>query len=167
MYLRLLDEAIADLSEEKQEQPTEVYLELEYSGFIPDSYIADPTEKMEVYKMIASITEEEGMERVYAELEDRFGPLPEEVSSLLALAEIRILCRKLYISSLKERNGLAQVEFTKVSKISADKVVRLIKESGGNVTIDPHKPNILLIKSSSVGLKEKSEFLRERLSYLL
>ena len=130
MYIKLLDEAIRDLSEDGEEEPPpEVYLELDYSGFIPDSYIQESTEKMEIYKRIASITTEEELNRVHGELEDRFGPLPDEVSSLLSLAELRILSGKLFISSIKERKGTLEVEFAKVSKISADKVVRLDRKS--------------------------------------
>ncbi|MEW5814540.1 MAG: transcription-repair coupling factor [Spirochaetota bacterium] len=167
LYIRLLEEAIAELSEEKEEKPPEVYLELEYSGFIPDTYISDQTEKMEVYKKIAAITTEEELDRVFSELQDRFGPLPVEVLSLLSLAEIRILCGKLFISSLKERKGTLEVEFGKVSIISVDKLLNLIKNSGGKVQLDPHRPHVLIMKTDLIGLSEKSEFIRDRLSALL
>ena len=129
MYMRLLDQAIAVLSDEEPEDRPDVYLELEYSGFIPDSYIAEPVEKMEVYKKIASITAEEELEGVFAEVQDRFGPLPDAVQSLLALAEIRILCRKLRIGSLRERGGEVEVEFSRVADISVDKAVRLAAQA--------------------------------------
>jgi transcription-repair coupling factor (superfamily II helicase) len=168
MYIKLLDEAIRDLSEDGEEEtPPEVYLELDYSGFIPDSYIEESTEKMEIYKRIASITTEEELSRVHGELEDRFGPLPDEVSSLLSLAELRIISGKLFISSIKERKGTLEVAFAKVSKISADKAVRLIEQSGGTVSLDPNRPNILTIKSDVIGLSEKSEFIRDKLSTLV
>jgi transcription-repair coupling factor (superfamily II helicase) len=53
---------------------------------------------MEVYKKIASIQTRDELERVYAELIDRFGPLPDEAQSLLALAEIRIICKKIAVA---------------------------------------------------------------------
>ena len=167
MYLRILDDAIAELRPDEQEKSPEVYLELEYSGYIPDSYIAEPMEKMEVYKKIASVTTQEELDQVHLELQDRFGPLPEQVQSLLSLAEIRIICRRLSIASLRERQGSAEIEFSKVSLISAEKVVQLIREGAGNVKLSPSKPNVLMLKTGKVGLAEKSEFLRERLSMLL
>lgn len=168
MYLRLLDEAVAEMSDtgEKEEAP-EVYLELDYSGYIPDEYIRDPAEKMEIYKMIASIETDYDLERVYGELTDRFGPMPEEVQSLLSIAELRVICRKLLIKSLKERRGRVHVEFGKVSVISVDRVLRLIKESGGSVRLDPQNPNVLMMSTEAIGLKEKSEFIREKLQSLL
>ncbi|MFP4113705.1 MAG: transcription-repair coupling factor [Spirochaetales bacterium] len=167
MYLRLLDEAIRRLDEDAEEQEEEVYLELEYSGFIPDGYVSEPAEKMEVYKRVASITTDQELENVAGELQDRFGPLPDEVHSLLSLAEIRVLCRKLHIASLKERKGTLEVEFGKVAKISADRVVTLIQSSGGKVKLDPRRPAVLVMDTEGIGLKEKSEFIRGRLSTLV
>jgi len=170
MYLRLLDEAIDELKVEEQAekvQPPEVYLELQYSGYIPDSYVPEAMEKMELYKRIASVTGYEELEALEREVADRFGPPTEDVRSLFAIAEIRILCRRLFISSLKERDGRATVEFSKLSQISVDRVMTLIRESGGSVSLDPKQPNCLIIKTGQVGLKEKSEFISERLSRLL
>lgn len=167
MYMRLLDEAVAELDGAREEGPGEVYLELDYTGYIPDEYISDPSEKMEVYKKISSVQTEEELAAVQGEVEDRFGPLPDEVLSLLSLAEIRTICKRLWIQSLKERKGTVTVEFSKVSIISVDKVLRLISESGGNVRLDPHRPQVLVMDTGVVGLKEKSEFIRERLSMLL
>jgi transcription-repair coupling factor (superfamily II helicase) len=170
MYLRLLDEAIDELKVEKEAekvQPPEVYLELQYSGYIPDSYVPEAMEKMELYKRIASVTVYEELEALEREVADRFGPLPEDVRSLFAIAEIRIICRRLFISSLKERDGQATVEFSKLSQISVDRVMILIRESGGSVSLDSKQPNCLIIRTGQVGLKEKSEFISERLSRLL
>ncbi|MDR1144364.1 MAG: transcription-repair coupling factor, partial [Spirochaetaceae bacterium] len=111
LYIRLLDEAVRKLENENYEAETEPLLELEYSGFIPDPYIDSPQEKMEVYKKIAAVKTREELEGLHAELADRFGPPPDEAASLLALAEIRIICRELEVSSLKEKAGLVRVEF--------------------------------------------------------
>ena len=176
MYLRILDEAVRELDKEgreeerkrgREEEAPEVYMELEYSGYIPDSYISDQLEKMEVYKGIASISSDGELNRLSAVLEDRFGPLPDEVESLLSLAEIRIICRKLFISSLRERRGIIEITFARVSVISVDKVMRLIQEGQGKVKPDPGKPNILKMETGMIGLKEKSVFIRERLTRLL
>jgi transcription-repair coupling factor (superfamily II helicase) len=166
LYMRLLDEAVRRLSDSSYEAETETLLELEYSGFIPDAYIDSPQEKMEVYKKIASVHEKEELERVYAELTDRFGPLPDEAASLLALAEIRIICRGLSVASLREKGGVVRVEFAKVSRVKVDRLVRLMQESAGRVRIDPRAPNVLLLTAGNIGLKEKSEFIREKLAAL-
>ena len=167
MYVRLLDDAIAELKEEKEEQPPEVYMELEYSGYIPDEYIPDPMEKMEVYKKVAAITTVEEYDRVYSQILDRFGPLPDEVMSILSISEIRILCKRLFVSSLKEKQGVITLVFSRLAHLDVDRVLRLIKESGGKVYLMNTEPNCLFLKTGTIGLKEKSEFIKDRLSRLL
>jgi transcription-repair coupling factor (superfamily II helicase) len=167
LYLRLLDEAVRRLQDADYQAESETYLELEYSGFIPDGYIDSAQEKMEVYKKIASIGTKDELERVYCELLDRFGPLPDEAQSLLALAEIRIIGRELAVAALKERGGVVRVEFSKVAKVKVDRILRLMKESAGKVKLDPRAPNVLILQTGAIGLKEKSEFIREKLAALV
>jgi transcription-repair coupling factor (superfamily II helicase) len=58
------------------------------------------------------------------------------------------------------------VEFAKVSKVKIDRLVRLMQDSGGKVKLDPKAPNVLILQTGSIGLKEKSEFIREKLAAL-
>ena len=168
LYVKLLNEAVNRLTAEKNyKAQTEVLLELDYSGYIPDTYVTNPQIKMEIYKKIAAITTDAEFETVLSELNDRFGPIPEEVSSLLALAEIRIICKKLNISSLKERKGEVQITFSSVSNIAIDRILKLIKDNPGTIRINPVGEQAIFIKLGKIGLKEKSEFIREKLSQLV
>lgn len=166
LYLRLLEDAVKRLSDEKYETENDVLLDLDYTGYIPETYIMNPQIKMEVYKKIATISSSDELEILYGELLDRFGPLPEEVSSLLSLAQIRITCKKLNISSLREKAGYVYIEFSRVSEISVDKVLRLIKSSSGVVKLDAKQPNVLILNTGKIGLKEKSEYIKEKLESL-
>ena len=166
LYIRLLDDAVRKLEDENYEAETETLMELEYSGFVPDSYIDSAQEKMEIYKKIAAVRTHEELESLNSEMLDRFGPPPDEAASLLALAELRIICRELSISSLKERGGMVRTEFGKVAKVKVDRLIRLMKESSGKVKLDPKHPNVLIFSIGNIGLKEKSEFIREKLATL-
>ena len=168
MYMKLLEEAMnRGEPDETVYRGNEVFIELEYSGFIPDSYIAEPMEKMETYKQIAAVTSQEELEAAQARIEDRFGPLPVELASLLSVAELRVLCNRLAVRSLKEQGDVVRIEFTKVSHISVDKVLRLIKESGQAVFLKNASPECVFIRTGKIGLKEKTLFLREKLAFLL
>ena len=168
MYLRLIDEAVRALDEHKKNELDvhDVYLSLDYSGFIPDTYIRDQSEKMEIYKKIASVVSEDQLNTICSELEDRFGPLPDEVESLVSLAEIRVLCGKLFITSMREHNGRIEITFGKLSIIDEKKMMRLIKESGGELKLSSSNVT-LIITAKLVDLKEKSAFLRDKLMQLL
>jgi transcription-repair coupling factor (superfamily II helicase) len=168
MYLRILDETIAELTREGSlEESREVFLELDYSGFIPDSYIAEPSVKFDVYKKIASITTDIQLQALTAEMEDRFGPMPEVVVNLLYIAELKIICRKLNINHLKERNGVVTVEFAKVKDIAIEKVMELIRLGNGKVGIDQRRMNVLTLQTEAVSLKDKSLFILETLQRLV
>ena len=167
LYMRLLNEAVNRLTAQKDYKPeSEVLMELEYTGYIPDTYVTIPQIKMEIYKKIASITTDAEFEAIVNELSDRFGPIPDEVSSLLALAEIRIICGKLSIKSIREKQGEVKVEFGNTSNFSIDKLMKLIKDNPGTIHLNPTMPNVMFIKLGKIGLKEKSEFIREKLSQL-
>lgn len=165
LYVKLLDEAVRRL-ENGSEAETEPLLELEYSGFIPDAWIDGQQEKMEVYKKIAAVKNREELEALHGELAGRFGPPPAEAASLLSLAEMRIICRALAVASLREKNGFVRVEFAKVSAVNVERLIRLMKESSGRVRLDPKAPNVIILKTGAIGLREKSEFIREKLSAL-
>ncbi len=168
LYVRLLNEAVERLTNsESYKENNEVLMEFEYSGFIPDTYVSNLQTKMEIYKKVASVQTKDELDGMYLELEDRFGPIPDEVYSLLSLAEVRVIAKKLYISSLKEKDGNIQVEFSKVSDIKIDNVLKLIKESAGKVRIDSSRPNIMILNVGKIGLKEKSEFIKEKLEMLM
>ena len=166
MYINLLNAAIERLTNAGWKPEEEVLLELEYTGFIPNSYINDAETKMEMYKKIAGVTEKDQLDSVWAELNDRFGPVPDEVESLLSLAKIKILCKKLSIRSLREKRGLVRVEFGEVYKINIDKVLNLIKLNN-RIKLDPVNPNQLLMQTQSINLTEKSEFILQKLEQLI
>ncbi len=168
LYVRLLNEAVERLTNSADyKENNEVLMEFEYSGFIPDTYVSNLQTKMEIYKKVAAVQTKDELESMYLELEDRFGPIPDEVYSLLSLAEVRVIAKKLYIASLKEKQGEIQVEFSKVSDIKIDRVLKLIKESSGKVRLDPSRPNMLILSTGKIGLKEKSEFIKEKLEMLV
>lgn len=167
MYLRLLDDAVRRLSDEDVADDDDVFLDLDYTGYIPDSYVSEPSDKMDVYKRIAGVNDAAELDSVHAELADRFGPLPEEVLSLLSLAEIRILCKRLHVASLKERSNVLEVTFGKVAELSVDRVLRAIESTAGGVRLDPKRPNVLLVDTEGIDLKSKSEFIRDRLHALV
>jgi transcription-repair coupling factor (superfamily II helicase) len=167
LYLKMLDEAIKKRKNHDDDITFEPYLELDYTGFIPDDYVDNVMEKMEIYKKIASVIDGQEAGTLLNELNDRFGPPPDEVFSLLELAELKILCRKLKIISIKERQEKAEIEFARVAELSVENIMRLITESGGKIRPHPQSPASLIIETGRIGLKEKSEYLKNVLQRII
>lgn len=166
LYLKLLSEAVNRLSQENYQAQREVLLELDYSGFIPDSYILNAGQKMEIYKKIAAVSTKEELFSLRFELQDRFGPIPEQVENLLSLSQIRILCKNLGIDSLKEKMGVITATFFEIKNINIDKLLSLITKSNGKVSLNPKKPQELILKPGRLPLNQKGEFIKAQLGGL-
>lgn len=122
MYLKLLNEAIA---EQRGEAPVpednECLIDIRVSAHIPNTYIEDNVQRIEVYRHIALIQTDEDAMDVTDELIDRYGDPPREVSLLISVALLRALCKKAGISTITQKTDFAVVEFLhpELSRLSA------------------------------------------------
>ena len=167
MYMKILEDEVSRLENSDYEREREVYLELDYTGYIPDSYLPDQSSKFELYKKIASVKTEDQINYLYSELTDRYGPVSEEVENLLYIAHIKVVCRQLNIYYMKEKNGQIEVEFAKVHTINIDKILNLMKHSSSRIAFDPKRLNYIIIKTDELNLKDKAIFILEILKRLL
>ncbi|MBV8457865.1 MAG: hypothetical protein JO122_14745, partial [Acetobacteraceae bacterium] len=79
-------------------------LRLDLPAYLPSDYIADEAMRVELHDRMARLLrtgDAEGMGLIEDEIEDRFGPLPDPVRNLLALAPLRVLCRRLGVAKLE------------------------------------------------------------------
>ncbi|AAC65332.1 transcription-repair coupling factor [Treponema pallidum] len=166
LYVQLLEEAIERLQHAPNEQRIETVIDLNYRGFIPHTYIAADEIKMELYKKIAAAHTHEELERIRTETITRFGPIPEEAAGLFTVAEIKVRCEKLAILSLKETHESLLIEFDKVCDTAFKKILRLVQTSNDRVRLDAKQPNMLILTSDAIEIKEKGIFICEILKRL-
>ena len=102
LYVKMLNEAIKKVKGELMIEDVDVEIDLSVNAYIPDTYISDELTKIEMYKKIASIESKEDMQEVQDELEDRFSDMPKAVQSLLKIAYIKTLCKKLKIEKVRQ-----------------------------------------------------------------
>ncbi|MDQ1691588.1 MAG: hypothetical protein QOD87_1696, partial [Pseudonocardiales bacterium] len=100
LYVRLVGEAVADFRGEQQEQFIDVKVDLPVNANLPQDYLPGERLRLEAYRALASATTHEQVESVRLELLDRFGPLPQEVDNLLAVARFKVVCRKYGITEV-------------------------------------------------------------------
>lgn len=106
MYVKMLEQEIARLKGEiVEEDIPETEVSIKLNAYIPNDYIEDEMDKIEVYKKIASISSKEDKIELELEIEDRFSDMPFSVSALIEVAYIRSLGKKLRIGKItKEKN---------------------------------------------------------------
>lgn len=88
------------LAEEPKEEVGETA-----NASIPLSYVPEPQQRVEVYRKLAQLTGGEELERLRAELRDRFGVIPEPCELLLHLAELKLLAAAKGVDSIEVRTG--------------------------------------------------------------
>ncbi len=130
-YVRLLEETVRELKGE--EVPLEIHstLNLGLDIRIPSSYIADEAQRLRSYKRIADIRDQEQAARILEELADRYGPMPEEVRSLVRFALLKSFCERAGVESVDRRQGVANVKFHQQSKVNPLKLMELVRNTTG------------------------------------
>ena len=103
MYTTMLEEAVSKLKGEGREERPQVTVNLGISLRIDDTYIPEESQRLRMYKKIAGAESMATLTDVRAELEDRYGNLPESVLHLLAAGEIRLTCERLGIAQLERK----------------------------------------------------------------
>ncbi|WP_174165557.1 transcription-repair coupling factor [Chlamydia serpentis] len=103
LYCKLLKKAIVALK--KHTSPLlfndDVKIEFPYNSRIPDTYIETASMRIEFYQKIGNAEDDEELAAIQEEMRDRFGPQPQEVSWLFALAQVRLFALQHSISSIK------------------------------------------------------------------
>ena len=104
-YCNLLDEVIKEMQGETVKPEIDVQIDLDATCYIPDEYISDSSQKIEMYQDIALCKNEEDIQNVIDEMIDRFGNMPKEIENLIEIARIKILCKKLNISKVQGKKN--------------------------------------------------------------
>lgn len=102
-YCKLLDEVIKESKGIKVEEEQDITIDLNVSSYIPDSYINNNTQKIEVYQNIALCRNEEDIKNVTEDILDRFGKMPKEMFSLLGIARIKEKCKEIGITKITQK----------------------------------------------------------------
>jgi transcription-repair coupling factor (superfamily II helicase) len=100
LYIRLVGEAVADFRGTAPEEYSEVKIDLPIDAHLPHDYLPGERLRLEAYRKIAEISSEEALESVRAELIDRYGPMPDQVSNLLEVARLRLLARSVGLTEI-------------------------------------------------------------------
>ncbi len=102
MYVKLLNEAVAEETGAVEKPKTDCSVELTVSAFIPEEYIRSGSQRIEIYKKISHIQNSEDADDIAEELLDRFGDIPNTVCSLIDISYIRALGCRLGIKKIHQ-----------------------------------------------------------------
>ena len=91
-YCRLLAEAVAELKGEPLAEERDVRIDLPVRAFLPVDYLGEERLRLDLYRRVSSARDQNELDALRTEADDRFGPLPREAETLLDVARLRIAC---------------------------------------------------------------------------
>ncbi|SEH10506.1 transcription-repair coupling factor [Thermoleophilum album] len=166
LYVRMLEQAVAELSGEAADEPEPVRLDIPVDAYVPSDYIDYEAAKVDVHRRIAGAREVAELIVLRRELEDRFGPIPEPLENLIKLQDARIKLGRAGVRSVEFRGGrmvVAPLELdSRRVKALRQRLPEAIYESGRStlrvrVPDDPHERFAAVVRAAEAVLEVASD----------
>jgi transcription-repair coupling factor (superfamily II helicase) len=109
LFIKLLNEAVLSEKGELPKMQAECTITLDFDAYIPDSYVRYPTQRMEMYKKIAMIENEQDRDDILDEMLDRYGDIPRASENLLNVALIRAYGKRCSIKQIRQAESDIQI----------------------------------------------------------
>jgi len=135
-YCKLLDEVVKQMQGVKVEEEQEVQIDMNVSSYIPDTFIENSSQKIEIYQNIALCRTEEDIQNVIDEVIDRYGAMPREVENLLEIARIKELCKKAGVVKIAQKPQ-AMVFYIEEAKCHMENMNTMIQTYGNLLRFSP------------------------------
>ena len=134
LYCKMLNEAVRSLKGYKTQTDFNTLIDMDVDAFIPPEYILNEYQKLDIYKRIASLENQDECEEMQGELKDRFGSIPKSVVNLLRISMVRVQAHSLYIEELKGKKDRIVMKFMDTAPIKVENVPPLIDSFTGNLS---------------------------------
>lgn len=153
MYCKLLEEVIKEMQnngEPVQEDDEEIQIDIKISCYIPDTFINNHNQKIEIYQNIALCSTEDDIKNITDEIIDKYGQLPKEIENLLKIARIKRMCKENNIIKIQQK--LDKIKFTIGKNFDVNKIPTLIKIYNNRIKFKDEKDSVItiLLKDSDV-----------------
>ena len=161
-YCKLLDQVIKEMQGEEILEEQDIQIDLNISSYIPEEYIENSSQKIEIYQNIALCRTDEDIQNVTDEIIDRYGSIPKELENLLQIAKIKQLGRKANILKISQkRDGI--IFLYDMNNFNIEIVNKLVKKYGNKVRFSPAREAYITLilegKNEQEKIKEIKEFL--------
>ena len=159
----LLDEVIKESQGIEVKEEIDIQIDLNVTSYIPDDYIKDSSQKIEIYQNIALCKNEEDIQNVIDEIIDRYGNMPKELENLLSIARIKYLAKDLQIIKINQRQE--NIVFTFEGGENKYDIVKLIEIYKEKIKFSPGIKTMITLKIKEIEeqkiLNSVTEFLKE------
>ena len=123
----MIEQAISELKGEEWHEEVNPEINVNMPAYLPSSYAADSDVRLNLYRRLSGLHENEELESMKEEMHDRFGPFPPEVSNLLEVMSVRLHLKKLRITRLDVVPDGLIITFAEDTAVNPGKLVTLVK----------------------------------------
>jgi len=128
LYIKLIERAVAELKGKEWEEDINPEINIDVPAYVPGSYVMDTDVRLNLYRRLSNLVESSELNEIKEEVQDRFGPPPQEVIHLFGLMSIRLLMKRLRISKLDLSADSLTLTLPEDTAVDATHMVRLIQE---------------------------------------
>ncbi|MCL5116199.1 MAG: transcription-repair coupling factor [Firmicutes bacterium] len=161
LYTEMLSQAIRELKGDTVAEVPDPTIEIDVDAYLPEEYVPDPKQKIEVYKRLVSSRTLKEVEDLAEEVEDRFGPPPDPVVRLIQLSRVRALAKALKLTWVGHRRDRLVIRGSGDSEIGPNAIHALAGRFPGRLMPATNRAPELGIKMSpkatSLDLLETAE----------
>lgn len=158
LYCRLLSEAVSKLKDKDYVPETVVSVRLSADAFIPEKYIKNEKQRVEVYKKIAGVKSQEDYFDIYDEIEDRYGSVPESVNNLLEIVLLKTIASDVGIADITQRGRKVSFTFDE-NKFDLNFAIKITGLSNDFVLSPGAKPAVNYKKTNSRDIISDVKFI--------
>lgn len=159
-YCKLLDEVMKETQGIQVQEEKDIQIDLNISSYIPDNFIKDSSQKIEIYQNIALCRTEEDIQNVIDEIIDRYGKMPDELENLIEIVRIKELARKSSITKIVQRMENI-VFYFEDNNYPENMINMLIQRYGIRIKFSTGIEPYITLKNAKNVVDDVKEFLRE------
>ena len=146
MYCKLIEETLQEVQGVHTPSELATRVDLNVDAFLPEDYIHDERQRMEMYKRIAAIATQADREDIVDELLDRFGEPPAVVDALLDIAQLRALANRVGASQVLYRKGALTLRLDDRYIPDPMALLQAMTDTDKRLSLSAQKPTALLLK---------------------
>ena len=144
LYVKMIEEAVHELRGDVSQGDIDTRMDIPIDAYLPQEYISNDLLRVEMYKKIASIRDDDSREDLVEELIDRFGDPARPVISLLDIAQLKSLCGRIGIDYVTWRNASIQMRFSISADIDLVRVLTAVRQQPNLKVIGGNPPSLVL-----------------------
>ena len=128
LYCKMLSEAVREVKGEKRHEDFETSIDISVNAFIPPEYIPEESQKLDMYKRIAAVSDEEEAEDMLEEMIDRFGEPPRSVQNLIRTALIKAMFHRAFVTDIRQTNDEIRFSLFDRAELDAVRIPELLQD---------------------------------------